>query len=396
MNRIDSIENLWQKCTGCMACVDACPTQCIVPIIAADSFKYSKIIDDSKCISCEKCYKVCPIENRSKNSHEQHLYAAYAKDTDIHNRGSSGGIFELLAKHFSAQNYYVCAAAFDSLTLKHTLISPMQDIAPLLKSKYIQSDTQGIFNKINELLQSGKKVFFCGTPCQVSALINSIPKSVCDNLFTADIICHGVPSQKIFNDYIQTLEKKHNGKISNFSFRVKDNKYKHAHGYSYEIEKEGKKKIVNGIYTDSTYYYAFKEYLIFRNSCYDCRYATLQRVSDITLADFWGIEKYDFNGNVDAGVSMIITNSAKGESAFSNITNEIISKEFPIQYGIDSNHCLTHTTKKPLETDKIISDITVNGYEAVATEHFNCSFYKKAYWLIPPRIRNIIRTLKGH
>lgn len=76
MNRIDSIENLWQKCTGCMACVDACPTQCIVPIIAADSFKYSKIIDDSKCISCEKCYKVCPIENRSKNSHEQHLYAA--------------------------------------------------------------------------------------------------------------------------------------------------------------------------------------------------------------------------------------------------------------------------------------------------------------------------------
>lgn len=395
MKRIDCILELEHKCTGCMACVDACPTNCISSTVGTDGFKYS-IIDESKCVSCGKCYSVCPLVTQEKHREEQHLFAAYSADHNGQNGGSSGGIFELLAKYFIGQGYYICGAAFEGTILKHRVISFAEDIKPLLKSKYIQSDMEGIYTQIVGLLKKGEKVFYCGTPCQVSAVINTVPTALRDNLFTADIICHGVPSQKVFDEYIKTLEKKHGGKVSDFSFRVKDNKYKHAHGYSYKVTKDGKTSVVNGIYTNSSFYNAFKNYLIFRNGCYDCQYATLQRVSDITLADFWGIEKYEFKGNVDTGVSMIITNTKKGYGVFASVKENTVSKEFPVQYGIDSNHCLTHTTKKPKNRDVIIKELSENGYEQTAKKYFKCSHIRKAYWLIPPKARNLIRKMRGN
>lgn len=394
MKSIKDITDLKYKCTGCMACLDACPQNCITSVEEKGGFKFSSV-EETLCVLCGKCYSVCPIETHQKHTEEQHLYAAYSTDISARNRGSSGGIFELLANHFMNQGYYVCGAAFDGNKLKHCIVAPDGDIKPLLKSKYVQSDTEGIYKKITELLKNGEKVFFCGTPCQVSALVNSTTDIVRQRLFIADIICHGVPSQKMFDGYISALEKKHGGEISDFSFRVKDNRFKHAHGYSYKVSKKGKMSTVNGIYTDSSYYNAFKNYLMFRESCYDCQYATLQRVSDITLADFWGIEKYDFNGNVDKGVSMIITNTSKGNEAFLKIKENMVSREFPVQYGVDSNYCLTNSTKKPKNRDSVIEEFDANGYESVAKKHFGGSIIHKLYWWIPPVFRTLIRKLRG-
>ena len=394
MKRIDYIADLQKKCTGCMACVDICPIHCIHSNIGTDGFAYSKI-DQKKCISCGKCYNVCPIIHQEKHCEEQHLFAAYSKDNACRNNGSSGGLFELLANHFMDQGYRVCGAAFEKTKLKHRIAHTKLDIKPLLKSKYVQSNMEGIYNQIHELLEDDYKVFFCGTPCQVSALINSIPPNLRDNLFTADIVCHGVPSQKMFDDYIDTLKKKHKGEIIGFSFRVKDNKYKHAHGYSYSVLRNGKEIYVNGIYTDSSYYNAFKNYVIFRESCYSCQYATINRVSDITLADFWGIEKYGFDGDTDAGVSMIVANDSRGMNVLREIKEKVIFKEFPVQYGIDSNYCLTHQTQKPKCRDAVFQEITKYGYERTAEKYFKCSVFQRFYWLIPAKARNIIRKLRG-
>ena len=393
-NRIDNISNLNEKCTGCMACVDVCPKKCILSIEKKDGFRYS-VIDTEKCINCGKCYSVCPIETHEKHTEQQSLFAAYATDTAHRNSGSSGGVFALLAEKFLQDGYYVCGAAFDGTILKHRIVDTPDKLTPLFKSKYLQSDTKGIYSEVLQILKGGDGVFFCGTPCQVSALINFLPSSLKEKLVTADIVCHGVPSQKVFNDYINSLEKKHAGKISDFSFRVKNNKYKHAHGYSYKVTKNNKSVVVNGIYTQSSFYNAFKNYIIFRNSCYDCQYATLERVSDITLADFWGIEKYNPKANIDAGISMVITNTAKGRSAYNCIEKYLNSEEFPLQCGIDSNYCLTHTTKKPKDRDMIIDSLSENGYEATADKYFKDSFIHKAYWLIPPFIRNCLRKLRS-
>lgn len=394
MKTLNDIENLSKNCTGCCACVDVCPTNAISNLIGSDGFTYTTIEND-KCVKCGKCYSICPIENLNKNNSDQYLYAAYSKQTSVRNSGSSGGIFELIASYCIDNGYYVCGAAFDNNILKHRLINKKEDLYPLLKSKYVQSSTNGIYKKIFELLKSGEKVFFCGTPCQVSALKNIVPDRYYENLLLADIICHGVPSQKVFDMYIETLEKKYDGSVFDFSFRIKDNKYKHAHGYSFKL-KNGKKVIVkNGIYTQSTFYNAFKKYLIFRESCYNCKYSTLNRTSDITLADFWGIEKYEFSGNVDDGVSMIITNSNKGLTIFNEIKHLTIYEEFPLQYGIDSNYCLTHSTVKPNNRDEIIKDLSTKGYEYTANKYFKEGLISKIYWVIPSKIRKIIRKLRG-
>ena len=394
MKRIDDIPHLASKCTGCLACVDVCPAGCISSVIGTDGFLYSKV-DEAKCVGCSKCYWVCPIETCSKHNEQQRLFACYSTEPDGQNGGSSGGIFELLAKRCIQQGYCVCGAAFDKMELKHRIIRETDDIKPLLKSKYIQSNMEGIYARLVELLKNGEKIFFCGTPCQVSALVNRVPVSLRENLFTADIICHGVPSQTVFDMYIKSLEDKHDGKIVDFTFRVKDNRYKHAHGYSYTLEKNGKAGVVNGIYTNSSFYNAFKKYLIFRDSCYDCKYATQRRVSDLTLGDFWGIEKYDFKGNTDTGVSMVITNTEKGQMFFDSIRDKMVSKEFPVEYGVESNHCLTHSTNKPKNRDAIISGLTMDGYTAAAKKYFKSSPIYKIYWLIPPKVRNLLRKIRG-
>lgn len=388
--RIDAIKELNLKCTGCMSCIDACPVNCIESYDDNEGFKLTRINND-KCIDCGKCYSICPIENKKENKGEQHLFAAYSKDSDIQNRGSSGGMFELLANYCLEQGFYICGAMFKGTKLVHDIINSKEELKPLLKSKYIQSNIEGVYKKVYGLLKNNEKVFFCGTPCQVSALQNLIPDNYKNNLLTADIICHGVPSQKMFDMYIDSLEKKYKGKVTEYSFRVKDNKFKHAHGCMFKFGKSE----VNSIYTKESFYNAFKNYEIFRESCYDCKYATLNRVSDITLADFWGIEKYDFNANVDKGISMVITNTAKGYQFFDKIEQNIEHKEFPIEYGIESNYCLTNSTKKPNSRDVIFSDLNKFGYDYVANKYFNEGFKFKIYWLIPVKLRNLIRKIRG-
>ena len=156
MNRIDKIPAINKKCTGCSVCVDACPNGCIVQYVDNDGFTKVKV-DVTSCIECEMCYKVCPAENFSKNSCDQHLFAAYSLDNNIKSRGSSGGIFELLASYCLNNKYYVCGAAFDDMKLKHMVVNTKKDLQSLLKSKYVQSSTVGIFNKVKELLKNREK-----------------------------------------------------------------------------------------------------------------------------------------------------------------------------------------------------------------------------------------------
>ena len=392
-NRIDQIKNFSDRCTGCSVCVDICPVGCIKPNVREDGFRYVKVLD-AKCIHCGKCLSVCPIETLKKETQEQHLYAAYARDEKARNDGSSGGIFELLARHFLSEGYSVCGAAFDGMELRHRIVHSAEELPPLLKSKYIQSDTGGIYNEILTFLKNGGKLFFCGTPCQVAALKNAVSPELSNQLFTADIICHGVPSQETFRMYIQNLEEKSGGQIKSFSFRVKNNSQRHAHGFSYYFTKNGRGRTINGIYLQSSYYRAFKKYLFFRESCYSCRYATLERVSDITLGDFWGIERYQFPSDTDAGVSLILANTEMGEKAFTSIAKQTVWKEFPVAYGIESNYCLTNATPKPSVRDAVIESLHMNGYAATAKKYFAASITERIYALLPPGIRRLRKKLR--
>lgn len=389
--RIDGIENLHLRCTGCMACADVCPQDCIAPVIVKDGFRYAGM-DTARCVNCGKCGAVCPLEKQKKHP-AQHLYAAYAKRPEIRNAGSSGGVFELLADALLEQGYTVCGAAFDGLTLRHRLVHTKDELKPLLKSKYLQSDTTGIYKEVLAVLRDGGRVFFCGTPCQVTALCNVVPDALRDRLLTADIICHGVPSQQTFDRYIRSIEEKSGGRVSDFSFRVKDNRYRHAHGYAYTLTKNGRSRRVNGFYTQSSFYNAFKQYLFFREGCYICPFATPERAADLTLGDFWGIEKYDFDGDgdTDVGVSMVITHTDAGEAAFAAIEAQTVCRAYPIAYGIASNHCLSESTDKPANRDRVICALENQDYKTVAKAYFGESPVFRVYRHIPPFLRKRLR-----
>jgi len=392
--RINNINDLLTRCTGCAACGDACPTEAIRFVEDKNGFFYPKT-DLSKCVNCGKCHAVCPLIQQKKQHEHQNLFSAIARNETDRTGGSSGGVFGLLAKYCLENGYYICGAMFDGMMLKHDVISSEKDLHKLLKSKYIQSNTVGIYSKIQSLLKSGEKVFFCGTPCQVAALKNSIPKELLANLFSADIICHGVPSQKLFDLYIEELEKKHGGKVRSFEFRVKDNQYKHAHGFRYVIKCGEREKTINGVYTQSSFYNAFKKYIIFREGCYNCEYATLDRVSDITLGDFWGIEKYQKGSNTDKGVSMVVVNTEQGRIFLNSIKKDLVIEEFPVKYGVELNHCLTKRTARPKLRDKALEDLSEFGYEYAAKKYFSAGIKYKLYWLIPPFLRIFLRRVRG-
>lgn len=393
MNNIYDIKDLKERCVGCLACIDTCPKACISKDESSlGGFIYPKI-DTEICINCGKCLSVCPIIYSDKNIFPQRMYATYAKDQEIRNNGSSGGIFELLAKISISKGYYVCGAAFDNGKLKHQITNNLDNLSPLLKSKYIQSDTEGIYIKIKKLLMQGEKVFFCGTPCQVAALNNVINNVNYGNLITVDFVCHGVPSQKLFDLYIKELENKYKCKIDNFSFRIKNNKYKNANGFSYTKIKGENITNEQGVFIQSPFYNAFKNYLILRKNCYSCTYTTLSRTSDITLADFWNIERYEQNFDTNQGVSMVITNTKIGQMLYDSILDYVISKEVPIGYGIDSNWALTHATVMPENRSKILESIENFGFNITENKYFKPKLVRRIYWKIPYKIRKFAKRI---
>lgn len=379
-----------ENCTGCLACIDICPVNCISKNMDDEGFIYPRI-DEEKCINCDKCDKVCPYLNINKNAAIETVYSAIASDESIRDRGSSGGVFESLAREVINNNGVVYGAAFDkNLKLKHTKASNIDDLVKLCKSKYLQSDTQGIYKDLIVNLKDKKQVLFVGTPCQVSAVKNYIGADY-DNLLLVDFVCRGVPSQDLFDKYIKWEEKRAGGRITEYSFRTPDIKNGITHSYSFKYIKNNKEKHVKcNNYVKSPFYNAFKKYIILRPSCYKCLYATSDRCSDITLADFWGIGNYDKTADIVKGMSLVLPNTFKGEKIFNNL--HLNKKEYSIEIAKKYNGSLRNPVAKKSERDTVFIDLNKYGFDTVADKYFidKQSLKLKIYNSLPRPIKELI------
>lgn len=304
------------KCTGCMTCGDTCPKHCISFELMGDGHFMPKI-DNNQCVRCHKCENVCPVLNRKKElSAKSYPYASWTNDDVLIKLSSSGGTFAQIAKDFIQNGGYVAGASIDGVEVKHILIDSLNNLHLLQGSKYIQSITSGIYNEVLGKLKNGAKVLFSGTPCQVSGLYNFIPKNLWNNLYTVDLICHGVPSRKDLSLYLDS----HTTKIKQIlSFRDKSWKY----GYAMTlIDLNG-----NKVQDERNYFYdSFNSNKTLRWSCYKCPFKTgLQRQSDITIGDFWGAKRFDEQKT--KGLSLCIVHSSKGQQLLetSNLHREEIS-----------------------------------------------------------------------
>lgn len=326
MNNISGIKK--EECTGCGCCYNICPQGAISKEEDDEGF-FVPVVNDL-CNECGACLTKCPARNYNfKNDSSPKPIAGRASD-EIREKSSSGGIFKVLADWFLSNNGYVCGAVFDDyFRLHHIVSNSLDDVERMRGSKYLQSDTELVYKQIKELLVKDQKVFFTGTPCQVAALYNFLGEKKYDNLYTADLVCHGVPSQHSFNDY---LAENHEKQIKQFDFRSKTNgwrgdcidvHYDDGSTYHGNMQKDLLKPM-------DSYEIGFQKNLILRRSCENCKFCTFPRVGDITLGDFWGINRIDASQNDGKGTSMIFVNNEKGKELLDFIQNEIIYEKIDI------------------------------------------------------------------
>ena len=331
-----------KDCCGCHACYNICPKNAITMMKDKNGFKYPKT-DNDKCINCGLCEKTCPMLKKNKINNKPKAFACINKKDEIRIESSSGGIFSLIAENILNQNGIVFGAMFDErFNVIHSYIEKTEDLYKLRGSKYVQSIIGDNYKKAKDFLENGNKVLFTGTPCQIEGLKLYLQKSY-ENLYTQDIICHGVPSPKVWETYNNIIKHKFNSKIKRMSFRNKENGWK-KYSLKYEFYNDNSFSILN---SESVYMKAFLKDLCLRSSCYNCNFKNIERNSDITLADFWGIQNILPEFDDDKGTSLVIINSEKGKEIFEEIKENIKYIETDINKAIKYNQSMLKSAKLP-------------------------------------------------
>ncbi len=320
-------------CTGCQTCRLACPKDCISMKQAADGFYYPSI-DEEKCISCGKCQAVCPVANRYKDDGQEPLcFIAVNKDEDILRVSSSGGVFHEIAERVLGESGVVFGAAFDKKQhVEIVACDSSEDLIKLHGSKYVQADVLDTYKEAEKNLKAGKKVLFSGTPCQIGGLYAYLEQEY-ENLITVDVICHGVPSPKAWEEYKDSVEKEYGARAKKVNFRCKDTGWREfSLNFLLEDGRTFKEKT-----TENLYLRAFITHLIVRPSCYMCSYKQIHRQADITLGDFWAINKCNNMIDDDKGMSVVFLHSSKGRILFDLIKTHFRFEEIDFSRAVMDN-----------------------------------------------------------
>jgi len=358
-----------ESCSGCGACAMVCPKQAITMTEDETGFRYP-VIDHEKCIGCKKCLKICACQ-QSILWEPQKAYAAVGLQEDVVKSSASGGVFAALAHSVLEQGGLVAGAVMDctkeGADVYHILSDSKADIARMQGSKYVQSDALRCYRDVCSAVKEGKKVLFSGTPCQVAAIraLTGDP----DNLVTAELICHGVPSVKMLNAYLRVLGRHLGGSIESFCFR--DKASPKTYTARIQVSRGRESRIYRLRPKHLSFYQHFLEGVNHRESCYSCPFAGMKRVADLTMGDYWGIEKFH-SADIQAGTipnrkdwSCVLINSEKGTAFLETVSDQLLLYPSKFQWIAENNHQLTAPTGKPSERDAVLQIFQKNGYGAV-------------------------------
>lgn len=391
-----------KDCCGCGACVNACSKYAISMINDEFGFCFPAI-DKSKCVGCGKCKLVCAYQNPLVGNKTIETYACATKDKNLLFSAASGGAFAQIAKCYLEDGGVVYGAALtnvDGLLTQHIRVSRVDGLTCLLGSKYVQSNMGEIYQSIKQDLFDGKHVMFSGTPCQVASVRKYLGKDY-ENLFLVDIICHGVPSQKFFSDFLQQLGKKHQGIISEFSFRNKSKGQGMTSAYKVKNKKGEKDYICNG--KVMSYFSLFLKSYIYRENCYSCLYAKPERIGDLTLGDFWGFHQEHPGVSIldnEKGISCVLVNTEKGKQLFEKYASHF-DRTISSYEKVDSHNDQLHEpSRKPRNRDVVLSLYRDAGYEAVEKyyhENFKKDRIKQTLiYHIPKKGRKTFQKILGY
>lgn len=308
MNNISFVQD---QCVGCRSCEQVCPKQCIAIKPTTEGFLYP-VVDENQCVQCRRCVQACPTQNTQMHRHEpQSVWAFRNRNEDEIMRSASGGAADVAANVALQKDGVVYGAAYDeNFAVRHIEVTGQEQRERLQSSKYVQSDIHDCYSKARSMLREGRIVLFTGTPCQIAGLYAFLGGDQ-PNLYTVDLICHGVPSPKLFAKYLQYQNRQMKSRVLYYNFRSKD---KRGWGTRYLLKTNSKSK-TNTLSLDR-YGKHFMVGDCYRESCYQCSYANTNRVADITVGDFWGILRCHPEFFSEKGVSSVLVNTDKGAELF--------------------------------------------------------------------------------
>lgn len=348
-----------ENCCGCEACMNICPKGAIA-LEPDDKGDLYPNVSKKLCVDCHLCEKVCPIISPKvvDNNDKPIAYASWNTDSNERMRSTSGGVFALLAKQILNTEGYVCGVKYeDDFTLNHTIISKASDLPQILKTKYAQSNNNGAYSSIKELLDLNKFVLYCGTPCQVAGLKSFLQKDY-DKLLTVELFCHGIINQLIFKKYLKSIEKHFKSKVKSVEFRSKKDGWQKSSTVvqmmnGSEYNKPG---------TDDEYLMGYLRYnLYIRPSCTKCAFKTFPRHADISIGDLWGIEKI-IPEHDNKGASVVLINSEKGQAFFEKITDKLFTKELSLDFVIENNPSLITSYKLGKYSEKFYKNFKKSDF----------------------------------
>ena len=361
-----------EKCCGCNACGDICPKQAISFNTDKEGFWYPEV-DTFKCIDCGLCEKVCPIINiealKKNDLVESVCYAAEHKNLEVIFDSTSGGLFTALAEIMYRLNGFVGGAVFnDDFSVSHYISDDKKDLPKLRSSKYLQSNLEGFYAKIAELVKLGNNVLVCGTPCQMAALRSFLKKDY-ENLIIVDFICRGINSPKVWKKYIDSFEERYGSPV--VYAKAKSKEYGWRNLTQKVILKDGRHIYETRHQSNFTKGY-LKTNAYCRPSCYKCKFKGFPRIADITLADFWGIERIDKSMEKNLGTSLVMINSMKGEAFFEKVKNRARVIPVPFKSILSGNPALLKPLSPPLvDRNQFFDDLDTMSFSELANKYIN-------------------------
>lgn len=386
---IDFLNN--EKCMGCSACVNICPTQCISLIKNSEGFLYPQVT--GKCISCGKCEKICPIINKrvEKNSYKQKAYALCTKSKQIWKESSSGGAYSAICKAVDddGKTLFV-GTAWDNLSVVQKGFVGYKKIKPFKKSKYISSDPKDSYSIIKDYLDKGGKVVYCSTPCYVAGLKSFLGKEY-SNLISIDLICHGVGSPTVFELCLQEIENAYGKKIKNFEFRAKRRVYETDYLTKITFQDGNYKYLINDVYTQ-----LFLKQICLRKSCgKNCAFRNSNRQGDLTIADFKNLTGVFENLIGDKqNFSTLVVNNEKGDKIVQKIKNKVKIYEIGLEVIKQNNPLFFRHTWFSNERDEFFVDVEKNIIKAkenmLPMTELKRKYSSKLFSLLPVFIRRKI------
>ena len=366
-----------EDCSGCTACMNICPNSAITMKPDEKGFLYPEI-DSQRCTECGICRRVCAFQSDSltePNSPEPHAFAVKHQADDVRMKSSSGGMFTAVSDWILGQGGVVYGAAFDeTFQVRHTRAATKEDRNAFRGSKYVQSSPGTAFRNVKADLKVGLPVLFTGTPCQTAGLKNFLSQSRIntEKLCLCDLVCHGAPSPGVFQSYLNELRHKYGSEIQSLTFRYKPVGWRNLQIAVWF----GNGKEYQAPCARDAYYQLFLQNIILRPSCYQCPFANLHRPSDITIGDFWGIEKALPEFEDEKGVSLVLTNSEKGNKIFNAVRDTLDVRDCNLKDCLQWN--LLAPSKPSSSSDAFWADYLKNGYESASNKYAFGGIRKKA------------------